>query len=169
MDDFISKPVDPKKLQQSLQQWLPKHTPETSVEKPEQITLPTPSNDTVTDVKAEKLLDTQEPIFDYADMRARLMNDEELIHNVAEVFLSDMVEHIKRLQVSLKDKNLQDVENQLHQIKGAAANVGGMTLSTIALKMEQAAKVGEFKILHKTLPELESSFIALKEKLEKVL
>lgn len=25
MDDFISKPVDPNKLQQSLQQWLPKH------------------------------------------------------------------------------------------------------------------------------------------------
>jgi HPt (histidine-containing phosphotransfer) domain-containing protein len=54
----------------------------------------------------------------------------------------------------------------MHQIKGAAANVGGKALSAIALEMELAGKAGNIDIIQTNIDQLERRFNDLKLAME---
>lgn len=158
MNDFISKPVDPDKLEHVLKKWLPKDESDKFVDK-----------EYIEFSEKSPLLNASYSIFDYVAMSNRLMNDENLINTVVESFLTDMPDQIERLKTFVKEGNCQTIAMQSHQIKGAAANVGGVILSGIALKMEQAGKAGDIETICQTLPELENSFTLLKAAMEKIL
>ena len=111
----------------------------------------------------------QPPVFDYAALSKRLMDDEDLIRIVAEAFIADMSEQLELLKKSVLDEDLPLVAAQLHKIKGASANVGGMALSATILPMEQACKAGDIKTAAQMLPELERCFTLLKTAIEKIL
>lgn len=159
MDDFISKPIDGDKLQKVLSQWLPEQTKNTRPEgKIEQET-----------VLSEDNIDTQNTVFDYAEMSARLMDDKDLIRIIVTTFISDMNTQIEILRTLVESEKYDKVTSQAHKIKGAASNVGGTAFSDIASNMEQAGKAGELEIIHQTLPEMENGFYLLKEAMEKKL
>jgi CheY-like chemotaxis protein len=144
MNDFITKPIDPDKLFKLLEDWLPKHEIEEKV------------------LQRDNIPDSQELIFDSVALSNRLMNDKKLIHNVAEIFLVNMLSYIERLKTSVMNEDFLTAESQSHQIKGASANVGGLALSTLAFKMEKAAQVEDLKTLRQLLEPLECSFTLLK-------
>jgi CheY-like chemotaxis protein len=54
-------------------------------------------------------------------------------------------------------------ERQAHTVKGAASNVGGEALRTVAFAMEKAGKTGDLEAVTAGLPELEAQFGRLKE------
>ncbi len=121
------------------------------------------------DKPEDVLLDSREPVFDYAAMSHRLMDDEDLIRTVAETFLSDMREQIKLLKTAVADGDLPVTAAQSHKIKGSSANVGGLALSVLAYTMEQAGKAGDMETVRQGLPELDRCFSLLKAAMEKIL
>ena len=170
MNDFITKPVDPHKLQQALQHWLPKRESEKTALAAGQTERCSPLKNTAPgDKPGEALLDSQQLVFDYAAMSDRLMNDADLIRTVSEAFLGDMTEQIEQLKTSVADDDCLTAATQLHKIKGAAANVGGMALSAHAQTMEQASQSEESKTLRQALPELEYRFTLLKATMDEML
>jgi len=160
MNDFISKPVDPDKVQRVLQRWLPESKPEqaedVAVQQGEEVEL-------------DSTLDTQKPVFDHAALSNRLMHDEDLIRTVTEAFLGDMKEQIEQLKTMVAEGDCQAAAAQSHKIKGAAANVGGMAFSEQALSMEQAGKAGELETVRQALPKLEQCFTILQTSMVKRL
>lgn len=161
MNDFISKPVEPDKLQQALETWQRKRKSKE--------TEPKDGQAEAANVHENAQLDRQEPVFDYATMSKRLMHDDDLTRTVITVFLGDMSEQIKLLAKSVGSEDLLTAAAQAHKIKGAAANVGGMAFSALALTMEQAVKAGDIVAVRQALAELEPSFTVLKAAMEKKL
>ncbi|MBL4620973.1 MAG: response regulator [Immundisolibacteraceae bacterium] len=108
-------------------------------------------------------------VFDHSGMAARLLNDDELIRTVATTFLNDMDEQISSLKALLETNEVDQCQAQAHKIKGAAANVGGLALSQIALELEQASQQHDLQLIKSQFPELEQCFGQLKTEMNKRL
>jgi signal transduction histidine kinase/CheY-like chemotaxis protein/HPt (histidine-containing phosphotransfer) domain-containing protein len=166
MDDHIAKPVDPRKLRRALEQWLPVCCQQTNPEGDEGKSDESRSAEnpevSINHDSAPSPQHSDEPVFDYTDMRSRLADDDTLVRTVAEAFLGDMPDQIEQLKVLVAADNKAQSTAQLHKIRGAAANVGGMALSALALTMEQAGKAADLEAVRERLPELENRFVQLK-------
>jgi HPt (histidine-containing phosphotransfer) domain-containing protein len=108
-------------------------------------------------------------IFDEAAMRQRLMNNEDLIRKVIETFSRDMGLQITLLKTAIIDKDFVLAAVQAHKIKGAAANVSGISLNALASIIEDASKAEDLGILLEMLPKIEGDFILLKAKMDEIL
>ena len=162
MDDYIAKPVDPTKLCQALERWLPAN-PERPGEGD------AAGGNGCSAPQSGLKSNGAQPVFDYAGMRERLMGDEELMRTVAEAFLGDVPEQVEQLGAQAAAGDVEQVRAQAHRIKGAAANVGGMALTEIAGELENAGKVGDMGAIRQGLPELEQRFAQLKAAMEERL
>ena len=156
MDDFIAKPVDVIKLQRKLEKWLAINRIDLAKE-------PAVAVEPVETVDEES---SKEVVFDYAAMSERLMDDHELISTVADAFLQDMPVQIEQLVMLIDNGDCQQAGAQAHKIKGAAANVGGLTLSAQALIIEQASKAGKNDILIQQIEQLKQQYLLLKSEIE---
>jgi len=159
MDDYLTKPIEPEKVIEMLRKWLPtKDIAQNEPVNAEEETIATQGN-THNDLV----------IFDYEDMAKRLMNDSELIKSVAEIFCQDLIEQIGELKISITDNNVTQAAAIMHKIKGAAANVGGIALSALALNMELAGKAGNIDDIKENIDQLEHEFNTLKIAMEQTI
>lgn len=95
-------------------------------------------------------------------MAKRLMNDPVLIKAVAENFCQDLDEQMIDLKASIKNNDVDQAAVIMHKVKGASANVGGETLSALALEMELAGKAGNMGNIEDNLDQLEHHLNSLK-------
>jgi HPt (histidine-containing phosphotransfer) domain-containing protein len=91
------------------------------------------------------------------------MDDDELLHAVAECFLGDIPQQIEALRGCLESRDIPSTERLAHTIKGAAANVGGERLRELAKSIEMAAAAGDIACAVALMPELEKLFAQLKD------
>ncbi len=153
MNDYISKPVTPRGLADTLSQWLPKSDKPNS-----DIHAAAPHSDTAAD--------TGTPVFDREGFLDRLMGDAEMAKTVIEVFLCDIPAQIESLKQSLQDTDIETAERIAHTIKGAAASVGGEVLRELAAEIEHACKHNALDHADDRVAELARRFDALKDIME---
>jgi len=152
MNDYVTKPVDPRALAEALEKWLPRETATTKEQ--------TPGEPEETPLVSAP--EPEAPVFDRAGMMTRMMDDEELARTVIEAFLDDVPKQIEALRSYLEAGEAASAERQAHTIKGASANLGGEALRAVAFEMEKAAKAGNLEQVTDRLPELENRFTRLK-------
>ena len=188
MDDYIAKPVEPSKLRRILERWLPKHCHQLATRLEDEVMdddvgaevdddgssiVREPVALTIVENTApetvEEDAEPSEPVFDQEIISERLMGDVDLIRTISTTFLTDMSEQIAQLNMVINDNDVGQAAAQAHKIKGASANVGGLALSAVALKMERAGKAGELDAVRSNLPELEQCFDQLKTKMNEAL
>lgn len=136
MNDYVSKPISARDLAEVLDRWLPR----TAVAVDEQ----------KADVsEAGKPLLAESMVWDREGMMVRLMHDEELAKLILNSFLDDLPQLVDQLRVAFKSGTAADVELNAHSIKGAAANVGGTALSSLAKQIEICATTGQLEAAEK--------------------
>ncbi|MCP3933415.1 MAG: response regulator [Bacteroidetes bacterium] len=157
MNDYISKPIDPDKLQKTLTKWLD-NTEISNIS----VTPPT-----------ESPPEQEEPIFDYPSFRSRMMDDDDLIREVIEAFLPDMEAQIvllkKAIESAIESNDMTQLAALGHKMKGATANISGMALSALAKEVEQAGKNEETSKLKDLIPKLDHNFELLKSAMQAFL
>jgi CheY-like chemotaxis protein len=156
MNDFVSKPVTPLALTETLEKWLPKGGAEGERTKDE------PELENAENVQAAEL-----PIWDKSEMLRRLMGDEDLAATILNGFLADIPLQIQALKSFLAAGDSPSAERQAHTIKGASANIGGQRLQAVAFKLEKAAKSGDLISARTHVAVLEAQFDRLKEMLQR--
>jgi len=166
MNDYISKPVAPQALAEALEKWLPKENAECGM-----------MNDECRKKKEEIDEGGSPPsiityhsslIFDRQGLMARLTDDDNLIRTIIEAFLKDIPKQISALKEYIDQGESEQAGLQAHKIKGAAANVGGVALSTVAFEVEKAGQAGRLDEIVAFMPELEEQFELLKAQMREV-
>ena len=106
------------------------------------------------------------PIFDREAFLGRVMDDEDLARDIAVGFLEDIPNQISILKDFIDRKKAERAGEQAHKLKGASANVGGLSFSAVAYEMERAGKDGDLEKMGSMMAELEKRFEILKEEME---
>jgi PAS domain S-box-containing protein len=161
MNDYVTKPVSPQALADTLARWLPGESAARPTNASAEPVAAVPATaGPAAEPEAETL------VFDRPTMLARLMDDEDLARAVVVGFLEDMPRQIVALRSYLEAGDAEGAVRQAHTIKGASANVGGESLRAMAFEMEKAARAGDLADVVAGLPALEFRFGRLKEAMQ---
>jgi PAS domain S-box-containing protein len=154
MSDYISKPIDPKILAKVVEKWLTRKT-----------------NDTTENELVQPVAGGKEPVttasvamvFNREIFLQRMMGDEDFARDVAAGFLEELPAMLGALKEQIDRGDCESIWKQAHKMKGSAANVGGEALRDVALKIEQAGKVGDLPEIARWILELETQVARLNE------
>ncbi|MBL4620975.1 MAG: response regulator [Immundisolibacteraceae bacterium] len=179
MNDYLTKPVDLDQLTTALRRWLPDHcitsnTPATTANVTSKIKVVNeaesePPPNPITSIPDFTQLNGTEKIFDQEAMAGRLMDDLDLMRNVAETFLQDMPGIITTINEQAAANDPKQVAIQAHKIKGASSNVGGNALSALARALELAAETGDTHRIQEWVQGVEPQFLQLKTAIQESL
>jgi len=151
MNDYVSKPIQPEKLAEVLERWLPDHG--NSEKTPENV-IPSCLDDAT--------VDDGKPVFDKPALLQRLMADEELLKTVISIYLNDTPIQILELKKALQSRDIAGVQLRVHTIKGASANISAEAIRATAIRLEKLSKNGDLDGVCAGMSELERQFDRLK-------
>jgi HPt (histidine-containing phosphotransfer) domain-containing protein len=89
-------------------------------------------------------------ILDRQAALARIDNDEELYHEICEIFRDDVPDILSKLILSVNNEEFATATRHAHSMKSSAANIGAVELCETAKQAETALRSGnsdEIKIL----------------------
>jgi CheY-like chemotaxis protein/HPt (histidine-containing phosphotransfer) domain-containing protein len=141
MDDYLTKPLQPAALKESLEKWLAARPAPPIAEVP-----------AAEPGKAER--QEAAPAFDEEDLLERMMGNQELASRVISSFLSDAPRQLAALADALSRSDAAAAGLAAHSLKGSAANVGGVQVSATAKRAELLGRAGDLEGVRELLPEL---------------
>lgn len=140
MSDYLPKPVSPQSLAESLQRWLPKTARGGKDRQAEpKDTAPAPQS-------------PAPPIWDQADLLERLFENEALAKEVIEEFLNTLPGLVWDLETAVESKDIPEIKERAHEIKGMAATVGANALGAMTSELERAAAAKDIAAICETMP-----------------
>jgi PAS domain S-box-containing protein len=154
MDDYLSKPVEPARLEAMIEHWLPAAPGE-----PEPLDLVEADSEETAPSGAAL-------VFDRAGFLARVMGDRVFSQELIGAFLADMPTQLERLEAAIAADDLDAVMKLAHRIKGAAANMGGDAFRGILAELEASSTGGGPSRLGQLLKEARRRFLELKKAME---
>ena len=128
MNDFLTKPIDPALLQETLFRWRPRQ--ETPAPLKKQETSPMTSADGLPNL----------PGIDTADGLRRMMNKPSLYEKVLRDFHARFIDEAKAIQTAISAGDFRTAERRAHSTKGLAGTIGATGLQDAARALELALK-----------------------------
>ncbi len=130
MNDYIVKPIRMSDLVRVLDRWY--------VNLQDKIVM---KQDSQEDAKGEN--SSSRAILDRDGALQRLGGDEELLDELVKLFSENIPQQIVKLGEAIKIADMELARQIAHSVKGAAANVGAVTVQHGALQAESSAREGE--------------------------
>ncbi|MEO7144567.1 MAG: Hpt domain-containing protein, partial [Bryobacteraceae bacterium] len=101
------------------------------------------------------------PRWDRATALARMGGDEQLLSEVAALFLDDYPKLLRALQEGVACGDVRVVERTAHTLKGSVSNFGAEEVCRAALYLETLGRTGDLAPAAEALGQLESALEAL--------
>jgi HPt (histidine-containing phosphotransfer) domain-containing protein len=132
MNDHVTKPIDPRKLLETLLQWI----------RPDRITPQAASDGPVTAAvrPSPDILPDSLPGFDLADGLRRLQGNQKLYAKLLRTFAADYAERVKEIRLALAQNDMEQARSLAHAVKGVAGNLAATGMQNAASKLEKLAK-----------------------------
>jgi Amt family ammonium transporter len=140
MDDYVTKPINPVKLVEAIEQSLHNKLP--ARPKPEQ-----PTASPAVSIAAEMPLDMP-------SLLERCLGNEALASKVLSLFVDQVGQEVGRLHQTLVDGNLEQFARAAHSVKGCAANISAEAVRKVAADLEHLGKQGNAAEAEQKLREL---------------
>ena len=175
-DDYITKPIEPGKLEKIMMMYLPKEKIDDSSKGMILEFDPVKTDDTadrfgknfVEIAKSGNLsvLDDQDVIAKKTGLK--YCGSEQVYLEVLASFREDAEDSIEKLSKYLKDNDPKNYEIKVHSIKSNSKAIGATELSELARELEDAAKNGDMDRIRDKHEELIHQYMRVREVLEKV-
>ena len=142
MDDYLTKPLEPRALLTILERYLSSGTG------PGYLPL----------VSSPSGVGPSPMIFSEEEFLGRLMGNRKAAASVLQGFLEDSPRHLALLQSALASGDLATAASECHLIKGSSATVGAATLLAGVRRLEKVVLAGDLKAFRSGLPGLIRDF-----------
>jgi two-component system sensor histidine kinase/response regulator len=150
MDAYLSKPVRADELFLTIEGLL---------------TAKTVGAESSTNVAAGSSNGKAQPAFDEAAFLSRMDGSYEVCAQIAEAFFGEGPKLMERLKGELKKKDAAQLARAAHALKGAIANFSDGQAFQSAVRLEQAARENDLRVVAEGLPRLEREVTELVEEL----
>jgi PAS domain S-box-containing protein len=141
MDDYLTKPIQPKALVEAIKKWTSKgseHKEKTMAEQ-----LPDPSTSS---------------LLNYEEALERCGGDAEFLYEMLQEFLELSKDQLKQMAGAIEAANAEELTREAHSIKGASANLGADEVSRVASELELCGKQEQLENAGSLLEELTNQF-----------
>jgi len=149
MNDYLSKPVEPKRLAATLGKWLA-----------------TPPRARQSEPPQEAAAAPGKACFHPQELLARLGGDEALARKIITAFLQDVPQQLGDLKKQLAAGNARGARLAAHALKGAAATVAAPALHAVFSQVQEEAAAGRATTAQALLPTIEEQFERLQSTLK---
>jgi len=151
MDDYISKPIDPKKLMSLLAKWSGNRESIAGKERNER-----KKRDSTIEAQAGVPLDLSKAL-------AQACGDEEFLDEMIQYFIESMPSQIETLHSSIESKDTDALTKQAHTLKGASGNLSADKITAAAFKLEQMGRKGDLTNASQILDELKGEAVRIEK------
>ena len=148
MNDFLTKPIEPQALIETVARWRPKH-----LDKPAK---PAPEKAVSTSATFPEL-----PGIDVEDGLHRMMNRPAFFEKVLRDFHARFIGETERILAALAANETEEATRRAHSLKGLCGNIGARKLADLARELEFAIKESK--------PELDNALALVDAELAAVL
>ncbi len=167
MNDYISKPIDPRKVLISLKKWTKKNYSSIYDENDDIF------NDISVEFASYDIENQEESIdknvklsFDPTILMKLLRDKKDKVKKICDIFIADTPNEIQELEEALNIKDFEVAIRMAHTIKGSSANIGANILREIALEIENDGKNNNFAKITELLPKMKYEFYKLEKSIK---
>jgi PAS domain S-box-containing protein len=175
MDDYLAKPLEPERLAEKLDKWLP--IPEKGDQLPDDWSQTPKGGGMDLDAGQCQESTNQEeaeaeqsshavPAINKAEFLRRLGGDEELAEQILDGFVENNAKRLKTLSEAIDQNDAAAVREHAHAIKGSALTIGAGLLAEAGRLLEQTGKNGDMARCRALGPRVEYEFQRLCAELE---
>ena len=147
MDDYVSKPMDSKKLFETIAR----------------CTL----NNDILDIKMMNEIENEshpgEIVIDVEELLERVEGDRDLAEELLVLFLENYDEKLEKIQVAVKENDYEKIRNVAHDLIGSSRNISAKQVYESALKLEKIGTEKDLEKTERTIKELEGNLAILDE------
>jgi CheY-like chemotaxis protein len=145
MDDYVSKPLDIRRLSQVMEQWTSKKNGGP---------LPPPLHEDEAD---------EEAILDTVSALPRFSNDIKFYESLLDEFIESLPARVEELRTLLQDQQWKRLADQAHNLKGVAANFGVKRIAKLSREIDSFALAAQADAVHERINEIENLLNELTE------
>lgn len=170
VDDYVPKPVQPKKLALVLKRWLLETVRVPAAENSERAhsqDIQGMSLSPAEEAPGSAVMSlSEQPLpnpIDYQDLLNRLSGDESICHRILVEFVEGAANDVVVLRERLSSGDLAAVRETAHSLKGMAWNVAATDLGELALKVETAARESDLESAALPMSQIEQQLERVQE------
>jgi PAS domain S-box-containing protein len=156
MDDYISKPIQRKKLGRILQKYLSEKITLDFV--PEPVGIPEP-------IESKQI----EPPVNLSHIKEIVEDDPETLNELINIYLDDTAHHMAAIESAVLKKDAELIKKEAHSMKGASANIGADRMKKYCASLEKIGASGDIEPAAGILDDLKSEFKQVKKYLKSEL
>ena len=115
--------------------------------------------------KADKTNDEERaestPVFEFDKLLEETFNDRDFLSKIIRIFLDTTPDLLESAREAIANKDASAIEESAHKIKGALLNINAPQAADLALRMEEAAKRGDFSQTDSLFSDFEQEYLNL--------
>lgn len=167
MDDYVSKPLDPRKVFQAIERWAEMNqpaAPQTAETTPPGATQPLSLKQNTKNAGDKETGEpTKEPSYnddvplDVESALNRFSDDRDFYYNLLSDFLHSLPVRLEEMRAALANGDTRTLSYLAHNLKGVAANFSARQLARLSAVLDEQCRVGDLEAARSLMAEVEAA------------